>query len=294
MDITLTNVSFTYMKNTPLERKALEAINLHIPGKKITAIIGHTGSGKSTLIQLIGGLILPDSGKIKVGTYEWKSKKKNKGLQALRKQIGIVFQYPEHQLFEETVEKDIAFGPKNFDFPSHQIPMLVKEAMELVGLDYEEYAARSPFELSGGQMRRVAIAGVLAFKPKILILDEPTAGLDPMGKKEIMGLITRLHHNHDMTTILVSHSMDQVAAIADHLIVLNQGKVLMKGRPEDIFIQGESLREIGLDIPEITKLILMINQKINGSIPLNTFSVDQLEQYLLQRLQKGKEKSEFI
>ncbi len=292
MDISIINVSYTYMKNTPLERKALEDINLTIPSERITGIIGHTGSGKSTLIQLIGALTFPDKGFIKVGNTEWSTKRSNKGknknLYELRKHIGIAFQYPEHQLFEETVEKDIAFGPKNFGFDEQHISQLIKESMEMVQLPYDIFAKRSPFELSGGQMRRTAIAGVLAFKPKVLILDEPTAGLDPNGKKEILQMIKNLHERNKMTTIIVSHSMDEIAAIADQLVVLNKGSVLLQGKPEEIFQNKEVIQEIGLDIPEITKLIITLNQQVHPPIPYHCFSIDELEKHLLERLKKGK------
>lgn len=286
MDITLTDVSLTYMRNTPFEKKALEDIHLYIPKHQMVGLIGHTGSGKSSLIQLIGGLFFPDKGTIKVGPYEWNHQKKN--LYNLRRQIGLVFQYPEHQLFEETVEKDIAFGPRNFQFSEEQVLKSVKEAMKLVGLPYEEFADRSPFELSGGQMRRVAIAGVLAFRPKVLILDEPTAGLDPVGKKEFLNLINKLHKEWEMTTIIVSHSMDEVAKMADRLIVMNQGRIFLQGSPEEIFQQADRIQSIGLDIPNITKLIQRINQNIKSPIPLNCFSVDELEQHLMERLKEKK------
>ncbi|OEF96448.1 energy-coupling factor transporter ATPase [Vulcanibacillus modesticaldus] len=285
MDIYLKKVSVTYMKNTPFEKKALDNINLHIPKGTITGIIGHTGSGKSTLIQLIAGLIHPSTGTVKIGEMDWKNKK---ALAELRKQVGIVFQYPEHQLFEETVEKDIAFGPSNYGFTEVERLEAVKEAMELVKLPYEKFAHRSPFELSGGQKRRVAIAGVIAFRPKILILDEPSAGLDPIGKKDIFKMITELHQKQNMTTIIVSHSMDEVANFADNLIVLNQGKVLLEGTPQKVFNRVDLLQENNLDIPEITKLIKLLNQKITPPIPLSCFSIDELEYYLSIRLKEKK------
>lgn len=288
MDITLTDVSLTYMRNTPFEKAALEDIHLYIPKNQMVGLIGHTGSGKSSLIQLIGGLFFPDKGMIKVGSYEWNHQKKN--LYDLRRQIGLVFQYPEHQLFEETVEKDIAFGPRNFQFSEEQVSKSVKEAMKLVGLSYEEFADRSPFELSGGQMRRVAIAGVLAFRPRVLILDEPTAGLDPAGKKDFLNLISKLHKEWHLTTIIVSHSMDEVAKMADRLIVMNQGRIFLEGSPEEIFHQADRLQSIGLDIPNITKLIQRINQEIKPPIPLNCFSVDELERHLMERLIREKKR----
>lgn len=286
MDIFISDVSATYMKGTPFEKQALHSINLHIPKGSITGIIGHTGSGKSTLIQLIAGLIFPDEGSIQVGSFRWGNKKRN--LFELRKHVGLVFQYPEHQLFEETVAKDIAFGPKNFGFSEDRISNRVHEAMGMVGLSYEKLANTSPFSLSGGQMRRVAIAGVLAFEPRILILDEPTSGLDPAGRKEVLQMITKLHQIKNMTTIIVSHNMDEVANISDQLVVLNNGKILLEGAPENVFHQVELLQQVNLDIPDITKFIQKLNQKISPPIPLNCFSVDELEQHLLERLAKGK------
>ncbi|KXG44930.1 energy-coupling factor transporter ATPase [Tepidibacillus decaturensis] len=286
MDITLKDVSVTYMKNTPFEKIALQEVNLTIKSGSIIGVIGHTGSGKSTLIQLISGLILPTNGTIKVGDLAWSSKRKN--LSLIRNKIGVVFQYPEHQLFEESVEKDISFALRNFDFPEELIAIRVKEAMKQVGLDYEQFAKRSPFELSGGQMRRVAIAGVIAFQPKILILDEPTAGLDPKGRKEILNMIKELHQSREMTTILVSHSMDDIANMVERLIVLNQGKIILEGTPKEIFKEEERLQQIGLDIPDITKFIQRLNQKINPPIPLDCFSREELEEYLIDWLLKGK------
>lgn len=285
MDISLKDVSVTYMKGTPFERKALDNINLNVPTGSIVGIIGHTGSGKSTLIQIIGGLIPPDNGTVRVGDFEWSNKKKN--LAKIRKEIGIVFQYPEHQLFEETVEKDISFGPKNFGFKDEEILDNVKDAMEKVNLSYSRFANRSPFELSGGQMRRVAIAGVIAFQPNILILDEPTSGLDPQGRTEILKMITDLHYKKNMTTIIVSHNMDEIANIIDNLIVLNEGEIVLEGNPVKVFSQVNLLQQINLDIPDITKLIHHINKKINPPIPLDCFSIDDLERHLISRL-KGK------
>jgi len=285
MEISLKDITVTYMKDTPFEKKALDKISLYIPDQSITGIIGHTGSGKSTLIQLIGGLIFPTSGDIRIDDLEW-SKKSKKFLE-LRKQVGVVFQYPEHQLFEETVEKDIAYGPKNFGFSEEEITERVKDSMDKVGLNYEEFANRSPFELSGGQMRRVAIAGVIAFKPKILILDEPTAGLDPFGRREILNMILQLHKSHKMTTIIVTHSMDEVAHLADQIIVLNNGSLQLQGTPIEIFKNHiNELQKAGLDIPEITKFILKLNKRVNPPIPLDCFTMDELEAYVLERLPK--------
>ena len=286
MEISLKDVSLTYMKNTPFEKVAIENINISIPSQKIIGIIGHTGSGKSSLIQLIGGLLLPTSGTIRVESYEW-GNKKSKVLSELRKHIGIVFQYPEYQLFEETVEKDIAFGPKNLGMDERKLPQIVKESMDLVNLSYETYSKRSPFELSGGQMRRAAIAGVIASSPKVLILDEPTAGLDPKGRKEILQMISNLHDARSMTTIIISHSMDEIASMVDHILVLSNGQLLLEGSPDVIFQQMELLKTNGLDIPEITKFVHKINSSLNLSIPLNCYTMECLEDYIFHYLQKG-------
>ncbi|TCS81518.1 energy-coupling factor transporter ATPase [Tepidibacillus fermentans] len=288
MDIHLDQVSLTYMKGTPFERLALKPLKLTIKSGMITGIIGHTGSGKSSLIQLISGLIQPTTGTVSMNGFEWSSMKKKTSID-LRKKIGVVFQYPEYQLFEETVEKDIAFGPKNFGFKEEEIDQFVREAMELVGLPYNQYAHRSPFELSGGQMRRVAIAGVIAFQPEILILDEPTAGLDPRGRKEILEIVKRLHLERKMTTIFVTHSMDEVANLADQLIVLSDGRVVYYGSPKEVFQQVDLLRQIGLDVPEITKFIQKLNQRLEHPIPLDCYSLDELEEQIVMRLKKGKE-----
>lgn len=229
MDITFENVSYTYQKNTPFEHKALENISFHIPKRSFVAIIGHTGSGKSTLIQHLNGLLIPTEGKVTIGEYELTKEKKPENMKALRSKVGIVFQYPEHQLFEETVEKDIAFGPKNFGLDDATIEKRIKEVLPKVGLS-EELLSRSPFDLSGGQMRRVAIAGVLASKPSVYVLDEPTAGLDPRGQKEIMDMFYELHHEEKATTILVTHNMEDALKYADYIIILNKGKNIWKER----------------------------------------------------------------
>lgn len=287
MEISLKDVSLTYMKKTPFEKVAIENINISIPSQKIVGIIGHTGSGKSSLIQLIGGLLLPTSGTIRVGSYEW-GNKKSKVLTELRKHIGIVFQYPEYQLFEETVEKDIAFGPKNLGIDESKLPRIVKEAMDLVKLPYDIYAKRSPFELSGGQMRRAAIAGVIASNPNILILDEPTAGLDPKGRKEILQMISNLHDARSMTTIIISHSMDEIASMVDHILVLSNGQLLLEGSPDVIFQQMELLKANGLDIPEITKFVHKLNSSLDLNVPLNCYTMESLEEHIFHYLQKGK------
>lgn len=249
MDIKFENVSYTYQAGSPFEHQALEDISFRVPSGSYVAIIGHTGSGKSTLIQHLNGLTLPTKGTVKVGPYSLSKENKPKDMKTLRSKVGAVFQYPEHQLFEETVVKDIAFGPKNFGVSESEIERRIKEIVPLVGLQ-DELLERSPFELSGGQMRRVAIAGVLATKPEVFVLDEPTAGLDPRGQKNIMDMFYNIHQSEKVTTILVTHSMEDALKYADHVIILNKGKVYMEGKPEEVLIKTNSLRKVNLDIPE--------------------------------------------
>lgn len=249
MDITFENVSYTYQAGSPFEHQALEDISFRVPSGSYVAIIGHTGSGKSTLIQHLNGLTLPTKGTVQVGPYSLSKENKPKDMKTLRSKVGAVFQYPEHQLFEETVVKDIAFGPKNFGVSESEIERRIKEIVPLVGLQ-DELLERSPFELSGGQMRRVAIAGVLATKPEVFVLDEPTAGLDPRGQKNIMDMFYNIHQSEKVTTILVTHSMEDALKYADHVIILNKGKVYMEGKPEEVLIKTNSLRKVNLDIPE--------------------------------------------
>lgn len=250
--IKVENVNYIYQKGMPSEHQALFDINLEIPDGSLTALIGHTGSGKSTLIQHFNALIKPTSGKIIVDDIDITDSKTD--LKLIRRKVGLVFQYPEHQLFEETVYKDIAFGPKNIGIAEDEIDERVRLSAEAVGLK-EKYLERSPFELSGGQKRRVAIAGILAMNPKALILDEPTAGLDPKGREDILRLIKRLHEqNKDMIIIFVSHSMEDVAKTAEHVIVMNEGRIETEGSVPFIFAKTKLLRSIGLNVPQITLL----------------------------------------
>ena len=247
------DVNYIYQPGTPFEKKALHDINLEIPDGSLNAIIGHTGSGKSTLIRHFNALTKPTSGKILIDGVD--ITEKGADLKTIRCMTGLVFQYPEHQLFEETVYKDIAFGPKNMGLSESEIDERVKNAMALVGLK-EKYAERSPFDLSGGQKRRVAIAGVLAMQPKILILDEPAAGLDPKGRDDMLRLIKSLHENNpQMTVIFVSHSMEDVAKVAENVIVMNKGTIAMQGSVHEVFSRSEELVKMGLNIPQITILI---------------------------------------
>lgn len=246
------NVNYIYQQGMPFERQALYDVNVEIEDGSLVALIGHTGSGKSTLIQHFNALVKPTSGKIIINGIDVTAPKAD--LRLVRKTVGLVFQYPEHQLFEETVYKDIAFGPKNMGFSDEEIDKRVRESAALVGLK-EKHLTRSPFDLSGGQKRRVAIAGVLAMNPKVLILDEPTAGLDPKGRDEILATIKKLHEeNKEMIIIFVSHSMEDVAKTAERVIVMNGGHVEMQGTVAEVFAQAEHLQKIGLNVPQVTLL----------------------------------------
>lgn len=246
------NINYIYQQGMPFERQALYDVNVEIEDGSLVALIGHTGSGKSTLIQHFNALVKPTSGKIIINGIDVTAPKAD--LRLVRKTVGLVFQYPEHQLFEETVYKDIAFGPKNMGFSDEEIDKRVRESAALVGLK-EKHLTRSPFDLSGGQKRRVAIAGVLAMNPKVLILDEPTAGLDPKGRDEILATIKKLHEeNKEMIIIFVSHSMEDVAKTAERVIVMNDGHVEMQGTVAEVFAQAEHLQKIGLNVPQVTLL----------------------------------------
>ena len=257
--IEINNLSHVYSPGLPFEKKAVDDISLKIEKNEFIGLIGHTGSGKSTFIQHLNGLLNPSSGEIIIdGTRVDKS---GSNLTDLRKKVGLVFQYPEYQLFEETIERDIAFGPRNLDISEEEVHERVKASMESVGLDYETYKDKSPFELSGGLKRRVAIAGVLAMEPKVLILDEPTAGLDPRGRDEILSEIKSIHENRKITVILVSHSMEDVAKIAERIIVFDKGKVFLDGEPREIFRNEDKLLGVGLGIPQITSLMRTLKKK---------------------------------
>lgn len=248
MDISLQQVGYSYAKGTPFEKRALYEVNASIKSGSYTAVIGHTGSGKSTLLLHLNGLLKPTEGSVGIGGITITSDTKAKELKKIRKHVGIVFQFPEHQLFEETVEKDIMFGPLNFGIPEEEARRRAHELIKLLGLP-EDVAQKSPFDLSGGQMRRVAIAGVLAFKPSVLILDEPTAGLDPRGRKEIMELFNKLHKEEGLTTILVTHSMEDAARYADQILVMHEGRSVMSGTAEEVFGDAEQLKSFRLGLP---------------------------------------------
>ncbi|MBY0029530.1 energy-coupling factor ABC transporter ATP-binding protein [Priestia aryabhattai] len=285
MDIIFKEVEHRYQVNTPFERIALHDLNLSIQSGTFLAVIGHTGSGKSTIIQHLNALLKPTAGEIQIGERTIKANRKEKNLKAIRQQVGVVFQFPEHQLFEETVEKDIAFGPMNYGVSEEEAKQKARELIKLVGLP-EDLLTRSPFDLSGGQMRRVAIAGILAMNPNVLILDEPTAGLDPRGRQEIMNMIYRLHKEKGLTTILVTHSMEDAATYADELIVMNKGTIAMKGSPREVFGQHTQLKEYGLDVPESLRFMLKLQEKfqLEASDTVITFSeVVEKVQHLMQQ-----------
>lgn len=263
------NLNYIYQSGMPHEKHALRDINIEIPDGDFTAIIGHTGSGKSTLIQHFNGLIKPTSGKIYINGTDITDTKLN--LKEIRRKVGLVFQYPENQLFEETVYKDIAFGPKNIGLSEDEIRERVNEAAELVGID-SELLEKSPFDLSGGQKRRVAIAGVLSMHPEILILDEPTAGLDPKGRDSLLNVLNGLHEKLSMTIILVSHSMEDVARVAKNVIVMNNGSVFMQGTVAEVFEKGNELVKIGLNVPQITMLINRLNE-MGAKLPTDIYTV---------------------
>lgn len=250
MGIALENVSFTYQEGTPLASTALSDVSLTIEDGSYTALIGHTGSGKSTILQLLNGLLVPSQGSVRVFDTLITSTSKNKDIRQIRKQVGLVFQFAENQIFEETVLKDVAFGPQNFGVSEEDAEKIAREKLALVGID-ESLLNRSPFELSGGQMRRVAIAGILAMEPAILVLDEPTAGLDPLGRKELMNLFRKLHQS-GMTIVLVTHLMDDVAEYANQVYVMEKGRLVKGGKPSDVFQDVVFMEEVQLGVPKIT------------------------------------------
>ena len=286
MPIEVKNLTHIYMRGTPMETKALENICMKVEDGEFIGVIGHTGSGKSTLISHLNALERSDKGCVFVNGMDLGEKSTK--LAEVRRTVGLVFQYPEYQLFEETVEKDIAFGPNNLKLPQEEVSRRVTEAMALVGLD-EKYKTASPFNLSGGQKRRVAIAGVLAMNPSILILDEPAAGLDPAGRRGMLELIRGIHAS-GVTVIMVSHSMDDVGKYCSRLYVLNQGKIAFEGTPAQVFSHGEELNAIGLDVPECAKLAKLLREK-GFDIDANAYSVDDVAQEILRNLRKdGGEK----
>lgn len=286
MSIIIENLCHVYDKGSPFETMALDKVDLKIEKGDFVGLIGHTGSGKSTLIQHLNGLLKASSGSIEINGFTITGK--GVKLNEIRKKVGLVFQYPEYQLFEETIAKDIAYGPTNLGLDEVEIQSRVKSSMELVGLDYEVLKDKSPFELSGGQKRRVAIAGVLAMKPEVLILDEPTAGLDPKGRDEILAQIKKLHEQDKLTVILVSHSMEDVAKLVSKIYVMDKGKLALTGAPSEVFENADYLESIGLDIPQVTKLINKLNDagfKLNPNI----YTVDMAKKELLNLIRSKKD-----
>lgn len=287
MSIILQDVTYTYMPGTPFERTAIENVSIEIPSGKITAIAGHTGSGKSTLIQHLSGLLKPSNGKVLVDDVDINIKNNNESKLA-RRQVGMVFQYPEQQLFEETVEADIAFGPRNLGLTEEEISVRVKEAMEFVNLDYDTYAKRSPFQLSGGQMRRVAIAGIIAMHPKYLVLDEPVAGLDPRSKEELLKRIRKLHEKQGITIVFISHNMEDIANMADKVIIMNQGKILLEGSPKEVFdmSQADDILLAGL-LPPKTAIILDELNRGGLKVDTSAYTVEKGVELIYQALKEA-------
>ncbi|WP_085520730.1 energy-coupling factor transporter ATPase [Tuberibacillus sp. Marseille-P3662] len=283
MDIVFKDVTHIYHKGTPFEQRAIENTNLSIASGSFVSVIGHTGSGKSTLIQHFNGLLKPTTGTITMGDMELSGKSDKKALRRLRQYVGLVFQYPEHQLFEETVLRDICFGPLNFGATEEEAEQKAYHAMDLVGLP-KDLAERSPFDLSGGQMRRVAIAGVIAMEPKVMILDEPTAGLDPKGQRDILSLFQHLHAERGLTTVMVTHHMADAAIYSDEIIVMDQGQMVMQDSPDKIFAQVERLKGLGLDIPETMAFLARWRQKLGRDDYPAVFTVDDTSDALMNDL----------
>jgi energy-coupling factor transport system ATP-binding protein len=284
MSITVEHLTYTYSKGMPNETLALDNVSFSLADGEFAAIIGHTGSGKSTLLQQLNGLLHPDSGRITVDNVCIT----DDGVKMvdIRRRVGLVFQYPEYQLFEENVAKDVAFGPKQIGISGDELDHAVREAIALTGLDYDKVAECSPFELSGGQKRRVAIAGVLAMKPEVLILDEPTAGLDPVAHREVLNLIRNIHQQSGMTILLVSHNMGDIAELADRVLVMDDGHLVMNGTPSEVFSQGEKLRAIGLNVPPAMEMMEKLHERI-PEIEANALTipaaVEAIANYLQQK-----------
>ena len=283
MSIIAKDLNYTYGQGSPFETKALNSVSLEINDGEFVGLIGHTGSGKSTLIQHLNGLLHPTSGQVFVDGVDISEKGMN--LKEIRRRVGLVFQYPEHQLFEETVYKDVVFGPKNIGIGSSEIDKTVKWAISEVGLDYDEVKDKSPFELSGGQRRRVAIAGVLSMRPEVMILDEPTAGLDPKGRDEILSEVNKLNKQEGITVILVSHSMEDVAKLADKLIVMNKGEIVMTGTPREVFENPKLLLSIGLGVPQVTLLFERLRER-GWDVRSDILTVEEARDDILKRVGK--------
>lgn len=285
MDIKLQKVSYSYGLGTPFEKRALYDVDLHIHRGSYQAIIGHTGSGKSTILQHLNALLKPTEGQVQIGDAVIERKKKPKDLRPVRQKVGIVFQFPEHQLFEETVLKDVMFGPMNFGVSEEEAEQRARNMLALVGLP-EAVLEKSPFDLSGGQMRRVAIAGVLAMQPEVIVLDEPTAGLDPRGRQEIMELFYRLHKEQQLTMILVTHSMEDAARYADQIAIMHEGRCVLNGTPTDIFSNAEQLASYRLQVPRVIQFQQRLEQRIGVSLGELCLTEEQLVEALARTVKE--------
>lgn len=288
MDIKLQQVSYAYSMGTPFEKYALFDVDLTIPHGTYQAIIGHTGSGKSTILQHFNGLLKPSKGQVHIGDRLIVAGKKAKELKPIRQKVGIVFQFPEHQLFEETVLKDIMFGPMNFGVSAEVAEKRARDLIKLVGLS-EETLDKSPFDLSGGQMRRVAIAGVLAMEPEVIVLDEPTAGLDPRGQREIMDMFYSLHKERHLTTILVTHSMEDAARYADNIAIMHEGKCVLNGTPREIFADSKTLEQYRLEPPHIVRFQAKIEQLMNAPLSRICLTEEELADEVARALREGRD-----
>ncbi|MCI2147542.1 MAG: energy-coupling factor transporter ATPase [Clostridiales bacterium] len=287
MSIQVRNLSYVYNAGMPDEQKALDNVSFEVYDGQIAAIIGHTGSGKSTLVQHLNGLLRPSEGSIIVGGTD--ITEAGVAMREIRQKVGLVFQYPEYQLFEETVAADVAFGPKNLGLEENEIRERVREALDLVGLDVDKVGERSPFDLSGGQKRRVAIAGIIAMRPQVLILDEPTAGLDPGAHREIIRMIRKIHQAEENIVIFVSHNMDDVAALSDKVLVMDRGQLMMSGTPEEVFHERDRLSSAGLDLPSAAKLMLQL-RKAGCDVPADTLTREDAADVLADYVQRKREK----
>jgi energy-coupling factor transport system ATP-binding protein len=284
MFIRLENVYFTYSLGMPFETEVLKNINLEINEGEFIGLIGHTGCGKTTLIQHFNGLLKPTSGKVFVKGID--INKKGVNLKLIRQKIGLVFQYPENQLFEETIYQEVAFGPKKLGLPEEKIEKRVREALKIVDLDYNLYTERSPFSLSGGEMRRVALASILSIRPKMLVLDEPTANLDPQGRDNILSEIKKVHRDFGMTVVLISHNMEKIAEIVKRLLVMNRGEIIMDGSPQDIFEKhANDLIKIGLGLPQVTECMYELKKR-GKEVYTGVLTVDDAEKEILNRVKK--------
>lgn len=285
MAIVFEKVTHVFMPGSPFMTTAISDVDLTIADGEFVGLIGHTGSGKSTLIQHINGLLKPTAGTVTVGGI--RTGGKGEEIARLRRKVGLVFQYPEHQLFEETVEKDVAFGPRNMGLAEEEVALRVTRALEQVGLIPDEVLQRSPFELSGGQRRRAAIAGVLAMEPEVLILDEPTAGLDPRGRGEVLALVKGIHERRHCTVIMVSHSMDEVAGMATRVLVMNRGEIAIDGEPRAVFGRSDELREMGLDVPAVAMLCAELRAR-GLDVPDGIMTLAEMKDFITGRLGGGK------